>query len=208
MWSLGNESGRGRNLAAMAEWAHRRDPDRPVHYEGDWDSGYVDVYSRMYAPHDEVASIGRGAESTTADPALDAHRRGLPFMQCEYGHAMGNGPGGLAEYEQLFDAHPRLAGGFVWEWLDHGMRQRTADGAEFFAYGGDFGEPLHDGNFVIDGLLFPDRTPSPGLIEYAKVIEPVRLTPGDGVVLVENRHNFADTSFLQVHVDGRVRRCA
>jgi beta-galactosidase len=197
MWSLGNESGRGQNLAAMAEWAHQRDPDRPVHYEGDPDSGYVDVYSRMYAPHDEVAAIGRGEESTIADAALNAHRRGLPFMLCEYGHAMGNGPGGLAEYEQLFDAHPRLAGGFIWEWLDHGVRQRTADGAEFFAYGGDFGEPLHDANFVIDGLAFPDRTPSPGLVEYAKVIEPVRLTPGNGVVLVENRHNFVATSFLR-----------
>jgi beta-galactosidase len=197
MWSLGNESGRGQNLATMAEWVHQRDPDRPVHYEGDPDSRYVDVYSRMYAAHDEVAAIGQGAEPGTPDPALDAHRRGLPFMLCEYGHAMGNGPGGLAEYEQLFDAHPRLAGGFIWEWLDHGVRQRTADGAEFFAFGGDFGEPLHDGNFVIDGLVFPDRIPSPGLVEYAKVIEPVRLTTGDSVVLVENRHNFVDTSFLR-----------
>ncbi len=93
----------------------------------------------------------------------------MPFVQCEYAHAMGNGPGGLAEYEALFDSYPRCIGGFVWEWIDHGIWTGT-----HYAYGGDFGEVLHDGNFVIDGLVFPDRTPSPGLTEYAAVIAPVR----------------------------------
>ncbi len=102
MWSLGNESGHGANLAAMADWTHHRDPGRPVHYEGDWDSGYVDVYSRMYATHDEVDAIGRRAEPVTVDAAADAHRRSIPFVLCEYAHAMGNGPGGLLEYQQLF----------------------------------------------------------------------------------------------------------
>jgi beta-galactosidase len=176
IWSLGNESGTGQNLSAMAAWTHGRDPERLVHYEGDFDSPDVDLYSRMYAGPDEVRRIGTGTEAVTGRAEHDAHRRSLPFVQCEYAHAMGNGPGGLTEYEALFDAHPRLAGGFVWEWLDHGIRQLDADGREFYAYGGDFGEVLHDGTFIADGLVLPDRTPSPGLVEYAAVITPVRLT--------------------------------
>jgi beta-galactosidase len=120
----------------------------------------------MYAPHAEVDKIGQ--------------EQGIPFLQCEYAHAMGNGPGGLAEYVALFDRYPRIAGGFVWEWIDHGLRHPVHE----FAYGGDYGEPLHDGNFVIDGLLFPDRTPSPGLLDLKKVYEPVRLSFEDDRFLV------------------------
>ncbi len=197
MWSLGNECGSGRNLAAMAAWARERDPSRPLHYEGDRSCADVDVYSRMYPAHDEVDQIGRRQEPPLDDPGLDARRRAMPFVLCEYGHAMGNGPGGLWEYQELFERHPRCAGGFVWEWIDHGLRTRTADGAEFFAYGGDFGEPVHDGNFVADGLLFPDRTPSPGLAELKKVVEPVRITedPGGGI-RVTNLHEVLDLSHL------------
>ncbi|MCH7229817.1 DUF4981 domain-containing protein [Glycomyces sp. L485] len=198
MWSLGNESGKGDNLKAMAEWAEQRDPDRPRHYEGDWDSGYVDVYSHMYTSHAETDLIGQKAERPTEDPALDEHRRNLPFILCEYAHAMGNGPGGLSEYQRLFEQHPRCQGGFVWEWIDHGVLQRTEDGRDFFAYGGDFGEPLHDANFIADGLVFPDRTPSPGLIEYKKVIEPVRIgvdTAGRAIT-VANGHDFTGTAHL------------
>ncbi len=196
MWSLGNESGLGQNLAAMADWVHGRDASRPVHYEGDWDSTYVDVYSRMYADHAEVEAIGRRQEGSTRDPGADAHRRDLPFMQCEYAHAMGNGPGGLSEYQELFEKYPRLMGGFVWEWIDHGIRQHTADGRQYFGYGGDFGEEYSDGNFIADGLLFPDRTPSPGLLEFKKVIEPVRIEVGAGTITVHNRHDTLDTAHL------------
>ncbi|MEV7422375.1 glycoside hydrolase family 2 TIM barrel-domain containing protein [Streptomyces sp. NPDC091212] len=201
MWSLGNEAGTGDNLRAMADWSHERDPGRPVHYEGDWDSGYVDVYSRMYADHEETGRIGRRAEEPTNDPALDEHRRALPFILCEYAHAMGNGPGGLTEYQRLFEQHPRLQGGFVWEWIDHGIRRRTPDGREFFAYGGDFGEVVHDGNFVADGLVFPDRTPSPGLHEFKKVVEPVtvRIDPHARTVSVRSTLDFADTGNLRFH---------
>jgi beta-galactosidase len=198
LWSLGNESGTGRNLAAMAAWARGRDPSRPLHYEGDWSCADVDVYSRMYPTHAEVDRIGRGQEEPLDDPVLDARRRAMPLILCEYAHAMGNGPGGLWEYQELFERHPRCAGGFVWEWIDHGLRARAADGREYFAYGGDFGEPLHDGNFVADGLVFPDRTPSPGLAELKKVVEPVRITAGpDGAILVANRHDFRDLSHLR-----------
>jgi beta-galactosidase len=197
MWSLGNESGTGANLAAMAAWARERDPSRPLHYEGDWSCADVDVYSRMYPTHAEVDRIGRRQEAPLDDPGLDARRRAMPFILCEYAHAMGNGPGGLWEYQDLFERHPRCQGGFVWEWIDHGLRARTDDGAEFFAYGGDFGEPLHDGNFVADGLLFPDRTPSPGLAELKKVVEPVRITPDPaGGIRVANLHDVRDLSHL------------
>ncbi|WP_077487706.1 glycoside hydrolase family 2 TIM barrel-domain containing protein [Sinomonas mesophila] len=199
-WSLGNESGRGENLAAMAVWVRERDPDRFIHYEGDWDSPYTDVYSRMYADHAETELIGRGEEPRTDSVAHDAHRRALPFVLCEYAHAMGNGPGGLAEYEALFERYPRLAGGFVWEWIDHCIPQRAAsgphEGAEFFAYGGDFGEELHDANFIADGLVFPDRTPSPSLAELAKTYEPVRIGVGEEGIAVQSRLAHGTTEHL------------
>ncbi|MGC5034789.1 glycoside hydrolase family 2 TIM barrel-domain containing protein [Streptomyces sp. DT190] len=187
-WSLGNEAGTGRGLTAMAEWIRARDPERLVHYEGDWNCRDTDVYSRMYAFHDEVDRIGRGLDGGTHK------RRALPFIQCEYGHAMGNGPGGIADYQELFEQHERLQGGFIWEWIDHGVDHPELG----YAYGGDFGEELHDGNFVCDGLVFPDRTPSPGLIEYKKVIEPVHIEGDgtDGTVRITNKHDFADLSAL------------
>lgn len=197
MWSLGNEAGVGDNLWHMAAAIRALDGSRPLHYEGDRSCRYTDVYSRMYASHAEVEAIGRGEEEALDDPELDARRRAMPFIQCEYGHAMGNGPGGLAEYQELFERYERLQGGFIWEWIDHGIRSRTADGREFHAYGGDFGEELHDGNFICDGLVFPDRTPSPGLLEYKKVIEPVRLRDaGPGAFTVENRYDFAELGGL------------
>jgi beta-galactosidase len=188
-WSLGNEAGTGRGLTAMAEWIHGRDASRLVHYEGDWNCRDTDVYSRMYAPHAEVERIGRRLDGGPHT------RRELPFIQCEYGHAMGNGPGGIADYQQIFERYERLQGGFIWEWIDHGIKHPELG----YAYGGDFGEELHDGNFVCDGLIFPDRTPSPGLVEYKKVIEPVRIE-GDGAggtVRVTNAYDFADLSHLE-----------
>lgn len=208
IWSLGNECGSGRGLTAMADWIKGRDPDRLVHYEGDLSCKDVDLYSRMYPTHAEVELIGKRAEDPWGDPELDARRRAMPFIMCEYGHAMGNGPGGLSEYQRLFERYERCQGGFVWEWIDHGL----AHPEHGFAYGGDFGEELHDGNFVCDGLLFPDRTPSPGLIEYKKVIEPVRIEAGTsaGTVRIGNGYDFAGldhVDFVWSHeVDGEVRR--
>lgn len=196
LWSLGNESDSGRNLAAMARWTRQRDPSRPLLYERDWTCRDVDVYSRMYLTVDEVEAIGRGTEPPLDDPALDARRRSMPFIHVEYAHAMGNGPGGLAEYQALYERYPRCQGGFVWEWIDHGLRARTEQGREFFAYGGDYGEVLHDGNFVADGLLFPDRTPSPGLLDLKKVVEPVRISRAGSTLVIANRHDFADLTHL------------
>jgi len=213
MWSLGNEAGTGRNLERMADWIRRRDPGRLIHYEGEPDAFYTDVYSRMYAGYDELDAIGRRHEPVTADPGHDEHRRRLPMMLCEYGHAMGNGPGGLAEYTELFDRHPRLHGGFIWEWIDHGIAQLTPAGERYFAYGGDFGERVHDGNFVIDGLVFPDRTPSPGLLEAKAVFSPVRIMidPAARNITVANRHHTQGTHryrFGWTVEDGGVRVAA
>ncbi len=195
MWSLGNEAGTGGNLERMAEWARGRDPDRLIHYEGEPDAFYTDVVSQMYTGYGDLDAIGRRQEPVTADAGHDARRRALPMMLCEYGHAMGNGPGGLADYAEIFDRHPRLHGGFIWEWIDHGIAQVTAAGEPYFGYGGDFGEVVHDGNFVIDGLVFPDRTPSPGLGEAKAVFAPVKIEidPDAQAVVVRNRHHTVGT---------------
>ncbi len=197
VWSLGNEAGTGRNLAAMAAWTHRRDLERPVHYEGDSAGAYTDVYSRMYPSLQEVERIGsETGDIVRTTPAQAAVLRTRPFLMCEYVHAMGNGPGAVEDYEALIDRYPRVHGGFVWEWRDHGMAAVTADGTPFLAYGGDFGEPVHDGNFVMDGLVLSDGTPSPGLAELAAAIAPVRLGLQGGRVTVTNRRHTADTGDL------------
>ncbi|WP_460796920.1 glycoside hydrolase family 2 TIM barrel-domain containing protein [Microbacterium sp. GXF0217] len=177
MWSLGNEAHAGSNLEAMARWAKAADPSRLIHYEGDRESRYVDVYSRMYAPHDEVRAIGEEGLRPAPMDATDAelHRLELPFLQCEFAHAMGTGPGGLQEYWDLFEQYPRIAGGFVWEWIEHGIAVDDPDGTTRILYGGDFGEVVHDGNFVIDGLVDAERNPRPGLLHYAAVIAPVTI---------------------------------
>ena len=195
IWSMGNEAESGSNLGKMTDWVRQRDPSRPVHYEADYDCQYVDMYSRMYLTHAEMDLIGQRKEPPLKDDKMDANRRGMPFILQEYAHAMGNGPGGLLEYREAFEKYPRCQGGFVWEWIDHGFPKKTADGRTYFAYGGDFGEEVHDGNFICDGLVFPDRTPSPGLIEFKKVIEPVRFEAGEGnSVTVRNVSDFVDLS--------------
>ena len=212
MWSLGNEAHEGANLEAMARWVKAADPSRLVHYEGDRASRYVDVYSRMYAPHEEVREIG---EETLRSAPLDAtdaerHRLGLPFLQCEFAHAMGTGPGGLQEYWDLFEAYPRIAGGFVWEWIEHGIAVDDPDGTTRILYGGDFGEVVHDGNFVIDGLVDAERNPRPGLLHYAAVIAPVAIDVDRArrSVRIENRYDMLSLDDVALRatraVDGEV----
>lgn len=199
LWSLGNESSFGDNHEAMAERIRRLDPTRLIHYEPDREAKVADVYSTMYTSQAEMDDLGRRSD-------LDK-----PHILCEFAHAMGNGPGGLKEYVELFYRHKRLQGGFVWEWMDHGIPQFTPDGRMYYAYGGDFGDLPNDGNFVIDGLLFPDRTPSPGLHEYRKVIEPVQVEvvdAGTGRIRVMNRHDFISLAHLRLswrlEADGRL----
>jgi len=209
MWSLGNEAGTGQNLAEMASWLHRRDPGRPVHYEGDHTGAYTDVYSRMYPNLVELAAIGgESGPLEGCGPGEAVRVRRLPHLMCEYGHAMGNGPGALAEYDAVVESFGRLHGGFIWEWRDHGLLTRTPDGTEFYGYGGDFGEVVHDGNFVMDGMVLPHGTPTPGLAEFAAVNAPVvlRVDPA-GSLTVRNRYHALDTAHLRflatVELDGR-----
>ncbi len=185
-WSLGNESGYGRNHDAMAAWIRRRDTSRLIHYEGAFDAALVDVVSQMYPTVERVIQEGQ-----KADPR--------PYFMCEYAHAMGNGPGNLKEYWDAIYASPRLIGGCVWEWVDHSVRCHTAEGEEWFAYGGDFNDHPNDGNFCIDGLNFPDRIPHTGLIEYKKIIEPVKVEAMDltmGQFKVVNRYAFSSLAHL------------
>lgn len=199
MWSLGNEAGTGANLAAMSAWVHARDPERPVHYEGDHTGEYTDVYSRMYSSILETTEIGRDgsvAPILGCTPAQAARQRTKPFILCEYAHAMGNGPGALDQYDALTHEYPRLHGGFVWEWRDHGLLARTPDGTPYYAYGGDFGEVVHDGNFVMDGMVLSNDVPTPGLHEFAAVVQPIRFEFGGDSVTLSNLRHSAGTSDL------------
>jgi len=190
IWSLGNESSYGPNHAAMYRSIKALDPTRPIHYEGDYHDKTVDLRSQMYP---SVATVIEEGQKTDKD---------YPYFLCEYAHAMGNAPGNLKEYWDAIYEYPRNIGACVWEWADHGIRQHTADGKEWFAYGGDFGDLPNDGNFCIDGLVSPDRVPSPGLLELKKVIEPVHVAPGDlraGRVHISNRYGFLSLSHLKAH---------
>jgi beta-galactosidase/evolved beta-galactosidase subunit alpha len=197
LWSLGNESDLGPNHHAMKAAAKAIDPTRPIHYEGDKRLEVSDVFSTMYSSPDRVNTIAAARESLKQyECEISPERYGaLPYLQCEYAHAMGNGPGGLKEYWETYYAHDRVHGGFVWEWIDHGIWDEAR---EFYAFGGDFGDYPHDGNFVCDGLLFPDRTPSPGLIELKKVLQPLLIEHLGGTkVRIINRYHSRDLSHLK-----------
>lgn len=203
LWSLGNESGTGGNLAAMADWARGRDATRPIHYQHDVACEYVDVFGDMYTSFARVDEIGRRVDridpASTADTLADVARRELPFILIEYAHAMGNGAGGLLDYRELFEKYERCQGGFIWEWRDGGLAQQLADGRTGYRYGGDFGERVHDGTFSIDGLVFPDGTPSPALLEFTAVFAPVRfaIDRDAGTVTVRNLRDFATLDDLE-----------
>ncbi len=189
IWSLGNEAGYGPNHDAMAAWIRRRDRTRPIHYERAGAAPVVDIASVMYPELERLRQ-----EARRADPR--------PFLLCEYAHAMGNGPGGLREYLQLFRRHKRLLGGCVWEWCDHGVRIRAGRRRTGFAFGGDFGDTPNDGNFCLDGLVDPDRRPHPGLLELKQVYAPVAIAAADlraGAVWIRNLRHAADLSDLCCH---------
>ncbi len=199
IWSLGNESGYGPNHHAMIDTIRALD-SRPIHYESASEEDYagLDMVSRMYT--DVPGLIAEGQKD---DPR--------PFFLCEYAHAMGNGPGSLKEYWDTINSYPRLLGGCVWEWADHGIRQSTPAGEEWFGYGGDFGDLPNDGNFCIDGLCSPDRVPHPALLELKKVIAPVVAIAEDlaaGTVRIRNRQDFATLAAFSAHwrivLDGEI----
>jgi beta-galactosidase len=206
LWSLGNESGYGPNHDAAAGWVRARDPSRPLHYEGaiaaGWSGGRraTDVVCPMYA---SVEAIETWAREESDDPR--------PLILCEYSHAMGNSNGGLADYFAAFERHDALQGGFVWEWVDHGILRTDARGRQYWAYGGDFGDTPNDANFCADGLVWPDRTPHPALHELKFLAQPVRVEPVDaarGAFRIWNLNDFVNLSYLrgtwELTVDGDV----
>lgn len=175
IWSMGNESAYGCNFEKALAWTKSRDNTRLTHYESalyrnpskKYDFSNLDLYSRMYPSFEDIYKY------LNSNPDK-------PFLLCEYCHAMGNGPGDLEDYYQLFMKHDIMCGGFVWEWCDHAIYQgKTEDGKEKYFYGGDHGETVHDSNFCMDGLVYPDRTPHTALKEYKNVYRPVRLVSFD-----------------------------
>lgn len=184
-WSLGNESFYGRNHKAMYHWIKNVDSSRPIHYEGDQGAETADVFSRMYFPVDLMIAFAKEENWTK------------PYIMCEYAHAMGNGPGAIKEYVEAFHKYPRLIGGFVWEWANHGLETENKDGVKYMGYGGDFGDEPNDGCFVMDGLIDSNHNPTPGLVEYKKAIEPVKTlkVEGKGVRIV-NRYDFLTLDHL------------
>ncbi|MFC9910234.1 glycoside hydrolase family 2 TIM barrel-domain containing protein [Streptomyces sp. NPDC059862] len=202
IWSLGNESDYGANHDAAAGWVRRHDPTRPVQYEGAAKRGWADpdvasdIACPMYAPIEECVAHALSGKQTK------------PLIQCEYSHAMGNSNGTLADHWSAIEATPGLQGGFIWEFWDHGILQHVSDGrpagragaglyeggvaapGHRWAYGGDFGEALHDGAFIADGVVFPDRTPKPVLYEHREIAAPVRLEclKHEGPVIGNHQH--------------------
>ncbi|HBL84634.1 MAG: hypothetical protein A2Y17_10895 [Clostridiales bacterium GWF2_38_85] len=197
MWSLGNESGYGENHINAARWLHEEDLSRPIHYEGSaWiyhdnlDISMIGVISRMYSTPSEIEEYATTDELTK------------PFILCEYSHAMGNGPGDVHDYWDIIYKHDRLMGGCIWEWCDHAIKKTATDGSEMYIYGGDSGEYPHDGNFCMDGLVYPDRTPHTGLLEVKAVYKPLRFEAVDiakGIIIITNLYDFITTDGVVLH---------
>ncbi|RWA14877.1 hypothetical protein EKO27_g217 [Xylaria grammica] len=187
MWSLGNEAFYGRNHVAMYNWIKSYDDSRPIHYEADIYAQTMDMYSRMYPPIEEMIEFANDKTKTK------------PLILCEYIHAMGNGPGNIKEYVDTFYKYEALQGGFVWEWANHGLVTKDKEtGDEFYAYGGDFGDVPNDSNFIMDGVLFSDHTPTPGLTEYKKAIEPVKVVSySPENITIVNRYDFITLDHLE-----------
>ena len=195
MWSLGNESGAGTNHEAAAAYARSFDPSRPLHYEGgirgNWMGSHslTDVIAPMYPA---INAIKEYAKSPKAD---------RPLIMCEYSHAMGNSNGTLAEYWEVIESTRGLQGGFIWEMWDHGPVQTMPDGSKRNAYGGDYGETKHDGNFCCDGMVFPDRTAKPAMHEFKAIAAPIVITgvkAATGQFKIFNKNFFKDLSEYQL----------
>lgn len=184
IWSLGNEGGDGVNFEATSAWIHGRDPSRPVQYERAERRPHTDIVVPMYA---RIPTLREYA----------SQRRDRPLIMCEYAHAMGNSVGNLQDYWDVIDAHEQLQGGFIWDWVDQGLHAMTQDGEEYWAYGGDFGPEgtPSDRNFLINGLVFPDRKPHPSLFEVRKVYQYIKARVVDlasSRIWIVNRYDFTN----------------
>ena len=194
IWSLGNEAGYGKLLEEGADWFRSVDPTRPVQYLWDWamDSWTVDATDLAVPMYARIDQLKEYAES---DPDR-------PLVLCEYAHAMGNSVGNLKDYWDTIKAYDVLQGGFIWDWVDQGLLKTSDDGVAYFAYGGDFGEEKHDSNFCINGIIMPDREPSPAMPEVKKVYQHIEVLPMDLTrpsVAVKNDYFFKNLDFVQCH---------
>ncbi len=213
LWSLGNESGYGPNHDAMAGWIRGYDSSRPLHYEpGVWLHGTrkqptKEAYNSGYRVTDVVCPMYPTIETIIKWATDKKHPdRKRPLIMCEYSHAMGNSNGSLADYWDAFEKYPGLQGGFIWEWIDHGIKQ-TKDGKEYWAYGGDFGDQPNDLNFVCDGLVWPDRTPHPGLYEFKHLAQPVKaLGFNNDAFELKNKQDFATLAWVRSEWELKVLR--
>ncbi|MCB4807875.1 DUF4981 domain-containing protein [Tamlana sp. 62-3] len=203
-WSLGNESGSGFNHATMANWMRSYDDTRTVHYEGAQttggrhkiedeifkDPGYVDMISRMYNPIEYMVKMANLEDD------------GRPVIWCEYAHSMGNSTGNLFEFWDAIRANKRMIGGYIWDWVDQGLLQKTESGEDYFAFGGDMGDTaINSGNFCLNGIVDPVRKPKPALWECKKVFQPVEITANDilsGWVEVKNTHDFINLNQFNI----------
>ncbi|MDU0353745.1 glycoside hydrolase family 2 TIM barrel-domain containing protein [Paraglaciecola aquimarina] len=208
-WSLGNEAGYGCNHDALAAWIRKYDDSRIIHYEGatrdmHWDDNFDIQYDeiRSHRPDhflatDIICPMYPSLEKLIKFSNEDNDPR--PCIPCEYCHAMGNANGNLKEYFELFESLPSLQGGFIWEWIDHGIAKYTEQGQKYWAYGGDFGDSPNDINFVIDGLVWPDRTPHPALLEFKKLAQPIAIEQSSEnplVFSIKNKQYFATIRWL------------
>lgn len=192
IWSLGNEGGMGENFENAGRWVKEYDNTRLSHYESSiWetlghknDTSMLDVYSTMYATPESIVKY------------FSDKNNKKPYIMCEFLHAMGNGPGGIYDYLDLIDKYDGFVGAFVWEWCDHAIYMGKENNKDKYFYGGDFNEVVHDVNFCMDGLVYPDRTPHTGLKEYKNALRPIRATLVDGKIQLENRLDFVDVSEL------------
>lgn len=183
IWSMGNESSDGEVYGEMYDWIHKRDKTRPVQLEQGYGGEHTDIICPMYSPFSELE---RYASRTLTKP----------FILCEYAHAMGNSTGNLREFYDIINSSPHLQGGFIWDWVDQGIDAKGRDGRHYWAYGGDFGAYMytHDENFCCNGLVLPDRTPHPGLMEVKKVYQDIEFEYSEGKLRIKNNFNFNDLS--------------
>jgi beta-galactosidase len=207
IWSLGNETGYSPNHDAMAGWIRGYDSSRPLHFEpGIWVKGVEKqptrkIYDLGYRVTDIVCPMYPAIDSLIEWATDKLHPdRSRPLIMCEYSHAMGNSNGSLADYWDGFEKYPGLQGGFIWEWIDHGLKQKSKTGQEYWAYGGDFGDKPNDLNFVCDGLVWPDRTPHPGIYEFKYLAQPVKVigyNARTGVLEIKNKQDFATLAWIR-----------
>ena len=216
LWSLGNETRYSANHDAMAGWIRGYDSSRPLHFEpAIWIQGFSGtqqpakkVYAMGYRATDIVCPMYPQLETLIEWATDKSHPdQTRPLIMCEYSHAMGNSNGGLAEYFDAFDKYPGLQGGFIWEWIDHGLKRKTADGQDYWAYGGDYGDTPNDLNFVCDGLVWPDRTPHPGIFEFKHLAQPVKVlgfNSKTGMLEIKNRQDFSTLAGIRGEWDLKI----